>query len=213
VCESWKECIGDPGFCDPIEDSPRVLAAPTYSYWAVEMGGPGSDPQYLGTFMFQVSEGAEGLFEIALPSIGNRVTDENKDDYEWTTVPYTIEIGVCGVDEDCAEFPPSGCWACEPENPEANDFGCAYHSRLFGDVYPVAQGGDGVVEGFDILCVLDAANDLDTYGCMTVLPSGYKAGDIYPCGAPDGVVEGFDILAVLDAANNSYWCAHPCPPP
>ena len=87
-----------------------------------------------------------------------------------------------------------------------------YEVRFYADVYPV-PGGDGVIEGFDILCILDAANDInEPWGCMTVLPSGYKAGDIYPCDSPDQVVEGFDILAVIDAANDIKWCDDPCPP-
>jgi hypothetical protein len=88
-----------------------------------------------------------------------------------------------------------------------------YHTKLFGDVYPVPEG-DGAAEGFDILCILDAANSSNAFGCLDVLPAtGLMAGDIYPCETGDGAVEGFDILAVLDAANDIHWCAHPCPPP
>ena len=97
--------------------------------------------------------------------------------------------------------------------PHPGPEGCIheYQVRIYADIYPVPEG-DGAVEEFDIMCILDAANGLNTFGCTTVLPSGYMVGDIYPCGSPDGVVEGFDILAVLDTANGIYWCPHPCPP-
>ena len=65
--------------------------------------------------------------------------------------------------------------------------------ELFADVYPVPDG-DGAVEGFDILCVLDQANDIPRPDCLNA--------DIYPCDGGDGAIEGFDILAVLDTASH-----------
>ena len=65
-----------------------------------------------------------------------------------------------------------------------------------GDVYPVPDG-DQVPEGFDILCILDGANNDNSWGRMTVLPTGLQAGDIYPCDAPDSVIESSDLLSVI----------------
>ena len=107
----------------------------------------------------------------------------------------------CSDDDVCTED------SCEPAT------GCVheYRSWPYRDVYPLPRG-DGAVEGFDILCVLDAANSSNAFGCLDVLPTGLMAGDIYPCDGGDGAVEGSDILAVLDAAaGGANWCDDPCP--
>ncbi len=72
--------------------------------------------------------------------------------------------------------------------------------RRYGDVYP--EGGDGVVEIGDLLCILDGYNDM----------SSCPGGDIAPCGGGDGIIELSDILAALDAYAGSPPCSDPCSP-
>jgi hypothetical protein len=51
---------------------------------------------------------------------------------------------------------------------------------------------------------------------LETLPTGYLAGDIWPCDGLDMVVEGFDILSVLDSNNgedpypDSFACPNIC---
>ena len=73
------------------------------------------------------------------------------------------------------------------------------------------------MEIHDTLCVLDAASGIGQAECLTILSTGYPAGDIAPCAenfGPDEVVEIEDTLAVLDAAAGEPPCAdcdcHPC---
>jgi hypothetical protein len=104
---------------------------------------------------------------------------------------------------------------CDPQAGNADANGCVCNPIVGGDVYPVPDG-DMVSEGFDLLCILDAANSDNTWGCLETLPTGYLAGDIWPCDGLDMVVEGFDILSVLDSNNgedpypDSFACPNIC---
>ncbi|NOT01335.1 MAG: choice-of-anchor B family protein [Phycisphaerales bacterium] len=66
-------------------------------------------------------------------------------------------------------------------------------ANAFGDV-----NHDGMVDIFDILCVLDGFA-----GVFTTCPQ--IDVDIMPC-APDGLIDIFDILAVLDAFSGDLQC-------
>jgi hypothetical protein len=82
------------------------------------------------------------------------------------------------------------------------DSGCTYEARTYGDV-----NGDGMVDVFDIICVLDGFA-----GVYTVCP--HDNLDISPC-VPDTdeenqVVDIFDVLAVLSAFSGVFECD--CPP-
>lgn len=74
---------------------------------------------------------------------------------------------------------------------------CDCTVRIFGDVAP--EGGDGIVEVGDVLCVLAG------YGDLSLCPDG----DIAPCNG-DGIIEVSDVLNVLAAYAGNGPCANSC---
>ncbi|NOT02878.1 MAG: hypothetical protein HOP29_19940, partial [Phycisphaerales bacterium] len=74
---------------------------------------------------------------------------------------------------------------------------CGNTPMPYGDV-----NGDGAVDIFDILCVLDGfAGNFDTCALVNL--------DLTPCPAGDGVIDIFDILAVLDGFAGEQGCCGP----
>ena len=115
----------------------------------------------------------------------------------------------CSSDEDCDDGDPCTVDTCDSQSGACTN---TCQVRLYGDVSP-APNGDGTVEIYDILCVLDAAGA--TGDCTMIMPSGFMLADIWPCWppngiGPDGAVEIMDILAVLDAADGTPGCPDPC---
>lgn len=101
----------------------------------------------------------------------------------------------------------AGCWGqgdCEDDNvctfADCVGSGCTYEAKAYGDV-----NGDGPVDVFDIVCMLDGFSGVFTTCTHDNL-------DIAPCssGEPpaggDGVVDTFDILAVLEAFGGGNPC-------
>lgn len=78
--------------------------------------------------------------------------------------------------------------------------GCTHAPNMFGDV-----NHDGVVDVFDILCVLDGFSGVFT-ACSTI------DVDLAGCPGGDNTIDVFDILAVLDAFAGVNVCGCPAGP-
>ncbi|NOT00867.1 MAG: hypothetical protein HOP29_09585 [Phycisphaerales bacterium] len=77
---------------------------------------------------------------------------------------------------------------------------CTNTANVFGDV-----NHDGMVDIFDILCVLDGFAGVFTTCPMTDV-------ELAPCPDGDGIIDIFDILAVLDAFSGTNTCNCPAGP-
>lgn len=80
------------------------------------------------------------------------------------------------------------------------DGGCTHTDNVFGDV-----NHDGLVDIFDILCVLDGFAGV--FATCTMLDV-----ELAPCPDGDGLIDIFDILAVLDAFTGVNVCNCPAGP-
>ncbi|NOT00765.1 MAG: hypothetical protein HOP29_09070 [Phycisphaerales bacterium] len=113
-------------------------------------------------------------------------------------------------DPNCdGQFGPDGC--CTADDAECNDCdvctrgqcgagACMYTQSIFGDV-----NHDGLVDIFDILCVLDGFAGVFTTCTMLDV-------ELVPCPDGDGIIDIFDILAVLDAFTGVNVCNCPAGP-
>jgi hypothetical protein len=119
-----------------------------------------------------------------------------------------------GMPDECdpncdGQFGPDAC--CAAGDAECNDCdvctrgqcgagACTYTQNIFGDV-----NHDGLVDIFDILCVLDGFAGVFTTCTMLDV-------ELVPCPDGDGLIDVFDILAVLDAFTGVNVCGCPTGP-
>ncbi|MFQ5414057.1 MAG: hypothetical protein ACE5E6_06320 [Phycisphaerae bacterium] len=92
-------------------------------------------------------------------------------------------------------------------------------SILYGDIWPLSNGGDGLAEVNDVLCVLAANNGNPDDGPPSpntdpLGDCGVQAdNDIWPCPPnQDGLNEAGDLIAVLAASEGNPPCPDICPP-
>ncbi|NOS99535.1 MAG: hypothetical protein HOP29_02790 [Phycisphaerales bacterium] len=110
---------------------------------------------------------------------------------------FCTTVDTCAGDGTCAGGPP-----CDDDDTCTQD-ACADESctnlpRTFGDA-----NHDGMVDIFDILCVLDG------FAGVFVSPCTLSNMDFAGCPGGDGVIDIFDILAVLDGFAGINLCGCP----
>lgn len=164
---------------------------------------------YAGELVYAVSPDADGTFEIDLvdPGTDPAVNDSfivlaDLSRQSAAVIPAALKTrkltiivaeATC-VDQDDCDDDDVCTWD------QCTGSGCTHTSNIYGDV-----NHDGVVDVFDILCVLDGFS-----GAFSTCT--FPDVDLQGCPAGDGVVDVFDILAVLDAFSGVNSCGCPAGP-